>query len=302
MNFPPEKLSPRNPPESWESLHVEAIIPFLEMGAYELLWKQHGTWSRLSRFLKQNPLYENISAFVKEEDALQCAEDASQTLEDAGINWFGVRLRTEAEYGDNLREAVDIPPCLYFQGYWNLTETPSVSVIGTRKPSDGGIHKAKKLVRHLVEDGFTVVSGLARGIDTVAHKTALEEGGKTIAVMGTPLQDQYPEENRELRDTLATEHLVITQFPVVAKTQNYFFPERNRTMSALSGATVIVEAGETSGTKTQAKAALEQGRLLFILDSCINLPGLTWPEKFEAEGAIKVRDYRDIRERLSIKH
>ena len=148
-----------------------------------------------------------------------------------------------------------------------------------------------------MRDRYAIVSGLAQGIDTVAHQTALDEGGVTIAVMGTPLQRQYPTENQALRDELAARHLVVTQFPVGAKTQPHFFPERNRTMSAISDATVIVEASETSGTRTQAKAALEQGRPLFILDSCFRR-GLSWPEKFEAQGAIRVRDYDDIKRLL----
>ena len=303
MNSFPERSSPQNLSDSLEeSLSLEAILPFREMGAYEFLWKCHGTLGRLSKFLNGSADSKRISAFVGEEDALQCAEIAYQTLDKAGIDWFGVRLRIETEYGDKLRAATNTAPCLYFQGYWNLTETPSVAVIGTRQPSAEGVRRARKLVKHLVEDDFTIVSGLAKGIDTAAHAAALEEGGRTIAVMGTPLQMQYPKENQGLRKELAINHLVVTQFPVVAKTKPYFFAERNKTMSALSDATIIVEAGETSGTRTQAKAALDQGRRLFILDSCFRRPGLTWPEKFEAEGAIRVHDYEDIQKHLPAHH
>ena len=157
----------------------------------------------------------------------------------------------------------------------------------------------------LVEDDFTVVSGLAAGIDTMAHRTAMEEDGRTIAVIGTPLSHTYPHENAELQHRIAEEFLVVSQVPLKRyESQDYrfnrsFFPERNRTMSALTEATIIVEAGETSGTLIQARAALRQGRRLFILDSCFQNPDISWPSRFEAQGAIRVKDYDDIRYALS---
>ena len=279
-----------------DPLFSRAVDPFLEMGAYEYLWERHGAWSRLEKFLCAEP-HEKVSELVDENDALQYAKRADHELCKAGIQWFDIRTRTEAEYGDKLRKATKALPCLYFQGYWNFTEMPSVAIIGTRKPTEEGKRRARKLTKYLVRDQYAIVSGLAKGIDTVAHQTALDEGGVTIAVMGTPLQRQYPAENRALRDKLAARHLVVTQFPVSSKTQPHFFPERNKMMSAISDATVIVEASETSGTRTQAKAALEQGRPLFILDSCFQR-GLSWPDKFEDQGAIRVRDYEDIKQHL----
>src|SRR5262249_10559519 len=147
-----------------------------------------------------------------------------------------------------------------------------------------GIRRAQRLAQEFVARNFTVVSGLAAGIDTAAHTAALEiKHGRTIAVLGTPLGSHYPPENRELQNRIAREFLVISQVPVL-RYQNqtvpfnrFFFPERNVTMSALTEATVIVEASETSGTLTQARAALHQGRKLFILDSCFERADITWP-------------------------
>jgi DNA processing protein len=156
-----------------------------------------------------------------------------------------------------------------------------------------------------VNDGYTIASGLARGIDTAAHKSALESGGKTIAVVGTPLNRVYPKENAELQELIARDHLLMSQVPVYRYSkQNYtrnrtFFPERNKTMSALTEATIIVEAGPTSGTLIQARAALAQKRKLFILDSSFRNPDLTWPHEFESLGAIRVRTYDDIRKNLA---
>ena len=193
---------------------------------------------------------------------------------------------------------------LYYQGYWDLIATRGVAVVGTRKPSDEGIRRARKLARALAKDGFTVVSGLAEGIDTAAHNAAIEAGAPTIGVIGTPLSKYYPKQNLCLQQIIAKDHLLISQVPVCRYTdQHYkmnsrFFPERNITMSALSEATIIVEAGETSGTLTQARAALKQGRKLFILDSCFNVPGLRWPNVYLQKGAIRIKDYEEIRSHL----
>ena len=116
-----------------------------------------------------------------------------------------------------------------------------------------------------MRDGFTVVSGLAKGIDTIAYRTAIESGGRTIAVIGTPLSSSYPKDNRDLQRKIADEFLLISQVPIHRySTQDWrlnrlFFPERNVTMSALTLGTVIIEAGETSGTLVQARAAMRQG-------------------------------------------
>jgi DNA processing protein len=160
-------------------------------------------------------------------------------------------------------------------------------------------------VKRLVEDKFTIVSGLARGIDTIAHQTAIAAGGLTVGVLGTPLSHSYPNENKELQKRLAEDYLLISQVPIIRYSQQhpnqnrFFFPQRNITMSALTEATVIVEAGETSGTLVQARAAIAQKRKLFILDNCFRNPAITWPAKFQEQGAIRVREYDDIREHLS---
>jgi DNA processing protein len=183
--------------------------------------------------------------------------------------------------------------------------TPCIAVVGTRNPSDDGKARAAKLTRLLVADGYTIVSGLARGIDTIAHTTAMSADGLTIAVLGTPITEFYPPENRDLQRQIADQHLVISQVPIVRYSQQhvranrYFFPERNATISALTEATVIVEAGETSGTLVQARHALKQKRKLFILDNCFRNPSLTWPETFTRQGAIRVSNYEDIKRHLA---
>jgi DNA processing protein len=193
---------------------------------------------------------------------------------------------------------------LYYAGNWDLVFTKSIAIVGTRHPTKEGLLRTERITRELVRNNFTIISGLAAGIDTQAHTTAINEGGNTIAVTGTPLDVTYPKENQELFNEIVKNHLVISQVPFIKyATQDYrlnrfYFPERNKTMSALSDATIIVEAGETSGTLIQARAALkEQNRKLFILASCFD-KGLTWPKKYQADGAIKVNSIQDILQNL----
>ena len=284
-----------------------AISPFLEMGAYEAIWEEKTTSFRsISRQFAENP--DAVpSDFVSEDRARELANFVVKRFSEADVNRFGVQVHGAGEYPDRLRDAAHPVELLYYQGWWDLVSSRSVAVVGTRKPTPDGINRAQRLVRELVKDDFTVVSGLAAGIDQVAHKTALEENGRTIAVLGTPLSHVYPKENADLQRRIAEEFLVISQVPLKRyesqnpMTNRFFFPERNATMSALTEATIIVEAGDSSGSLIQARAALKQGRKLFILDSCFQNANLTWPAKFAEKGAIRVKDYEDVRQNLSPK-
>ena len=282
----------------------EPISPAAEMGAYEALWSEQGaTFKRIAEKFKSAP-HSLPSDFVDQEDIDKYKSKAFELLEKAGVDNFGIRLHGTADYLEKLRDARYPIELLYFQGIWDLASSPSVAVVGTREPTDDGRRRTRRLVKCLVEDDFTITSGLARGVDTEAHLAALKAGGRTMAVIGTPLTQNYPKENKELQSLLSKYFLVISQVPFVRYSNQtiqhnrLFFPERNKLMSAITKATIIVEAGETSGTLVQARAALEQGRKLFILDSCFKNPNITWPEKFAKKGAIRVKDYDDIREHL----
>ena len=283
---------------------LRAISPLMEMGAYEALWDKPGTtFKTLSEKFAARP--DAVpSDFVSPTKAHEYANFVQMRFREADVTRFGVRVHGAGEYPQKLRDAAHPIQLLYYQGWWDLVESRSAAVVGTREPTKDGIARATRLVRELVKDNFTIVSGLASGIDTIAHETAIEEGGRTIAVIGTPLSHVYPKDNVDLQRKIAREFLLISQVPVKRyERQDYrrnrlFFPERNITMSALTEATIIVEAGETSGTLIQARAALNQGRKLFILDNCFR-KGLSWPQKFADKGAIRVVDYNDIRKHLS---
>jgi DNA processing protein len=285
---------------------VAPISPSREIGAYEELWLQKSaTFKTIADKFAADPTA-MPSDFVEPAVADARAKEVFSKLSKAGVSRFGVRIHHAGNYPTRLRDAKYPVEMLYFQGTWELSETRSVAVVGSRKPSEDGVARAKKLARELVAQDFTVVSGLAYGIDTAAHTAALEAKGRTIAVIGTPLGVYYPKENTELQKQIATECLLISQVPVLRYASQavphnrLFFPERNITMSAMTEATVIVEAGETSGTLTQARAALHQGRKLFILDSCFERKDITWPATFAERGAIRVKKMEDIWDALSV--
>lgn len=178
------------------------------------------------------------------------------------------------------------PDTLYLSGDPSLlTEGRRVSVVGSRKASREGLSRAKALTEALVRFGYVVVSGLAEGIDTMAHQTAIASGGKTLAVLGTPLAKAYPAKNAPLLDTIKSAHLAVSQFPEGYPYGAHNFPRRNRTMALISDATVIVEAGENSGTRHQGWEALRLGRLVFLLQSVAEDPELSWPKEMIGYGA-----------------
>lgn len=167
---------------------------------------------------------------------------------------------------------------LFYAGDLALVSRPSVSIVGTRKATTHGRQRAARLARELVERGVVIVSGLAMGIDTAAHMSTLESGGRTIAVIGTPLSKASPVDNGPLQEIIWRDHLLMSPFPEGREVLRSNFPERNRVMAAISDATVIVEADDNSGTLHQAVACQKLGRWLFILKSVVD--SKKWPKRF----------------------
>jgi DNA processing protein len=281
------------------------ISPLLEMGAYEALWARVGVWFKsLAESFRAHPGALPSDLLANPDEALEFSRKALDFLNRGGVDHFGVRINGGGEYPLKLRDAEFPVEFLYYRGWWDLVEKRSVAVVGSRKPSSDGLKRTEQLVRDLAADEFSIVSGLATGIDTAAHLAAIANGASTIAVVGTPLSECYPKQNAALQEFIARKHLLISQVPVCRymkqdyRANRLFFPERNVTMSALTEATVIVEASDTSGTLIQARAALKQKRKLFILESCFQCPGLKWPHTYQRRGAIRVKDYGDIRRHL----
>jgi DNA processing protein len=183
-------------------------------------------------------------------------------------------------------EAKRAPKSLFVLGDPGLFRRgPRVSVVGSRKASDQGLARARKIAKLLVKHGAVVVSGLAEGIDTAAHSAAMEAGGKTIAVIGTPLDKSYPRSNRFLQAEIAKQHALLSEFPIGHPVLRSNFVRRNATMALIVSASIIVEAGDTSGALSQGWEALRLGRVLFIMNSVLDNPKLSWPSKMLGYGA-----------------
>ena len=173
------------------------------------------------------------------------------------------------DYPPNLRTIHNRPPLLFVRGRLTPKDARSVAVVGTRRPSDAGLRHARAVASGLTEAGYTVVSGLAAGIDTAAHTATLDRDGRTVAVIGTGIRRTYPPANAELQQRIAREIAVLSQFWPDAPPTKTSFPMRNIVMSGLSRATVVIEAAERSGARMQARYALEHGRPVFLLESLL---------------------------------
>lgn len=187
------------------------------------------------------------------------------------------------------------PKMLFVKGSMEIPlPRPRVSIIGTRKPSPKGLEAAQTITTTLLERQTVIVSGLADGIDTSAHQTAIKFGGKTIAVLGTPLNKVFPSKNFDLQQEIMSNHLAISQFPTGHPIRPKDFIIRNRTMALISDATVIVEAGNTSGSLHQGWETIRLGRPLFICKHVFENNQLSWTEKMSQYGAMKLSDPSDI--------
>ena len=226
-------------------------------------------------------------------DPAQLLDRASDDLD----RWSaaGMRLVTvlEADYPPNLRAVHDRPPMVFVAGRMTAADARAIAVVGARKATHDGTSKAGAIAEHLVERGFTVVSGLAAGIDTAAHTAALARAGRTVAVIGTGLARSYPPQNEALQRRIASECAVVSQFWPDAPPSRRSFPMRNAVMSGITLATVVVEASDTSGARMQARLARAQGRPVFLLASLVEHQ--QWAREYAAQpGTHVVRSPEEI--------
>ncbi|MBF0275126.1 MAG: DNA-protecting protein DprA, partial [Nitrospinae bacterium] len=178
----------------------------------------------------------------------------------------------DEDYPKNLKTIYDPPPVLYVKGEFQEADEISIAVIGTRVPTQYGKLVAKKLTKELVSAGFVIVSGLARGIDTIAHKAALENGGRTLSVLGSGILNVYPPENLGLAKQISETGVLISEFNLLKKPDKNNFPSRNRIVAGLTQGTLVVEAPEKSGALITADFAMEYGREVFAVPGPIHSP------------------------------
>ena len=230
---------------------------------------------------------ESIVSQREERDALR-EEKAAEKL--------GAIILTPVDdgYPAPLKTIYDPPLCLYVRGSLEKKDDQALAVVGTRRTSHYGAAQADRLAFLAAKAGFTIVSGLARGIDTVAHKAALKAGGRTIAVLGGGMDKLYPPENRELADEIAGHGAVVSEFPLGRVPDRTTFPYRNRIVSGLSKGVLVVEAGIDSGAMNTAEQALEQGRSVLAVPGRVDMEGAKGPHRLIQNGARLVEDLPDI--------
>ncbi len=228
--------------------------------------------------------------------------DLDQYVQLVEASRVGVLTWQSPEYPDLLREIPAAPPLLFVRGGYEPVDRWAVAVVGTRRLSAYGRQVTRDLVAGLVQNGITIVSGLARGIDAVAHRTAVEEGGRTIAVMASGIDKIYPPEHRDLAHTIVDGHgALISDYPFGAEPESTHFPARNRLISGLSLGVLVVEAGEKSGALITAQYGLEQNRDVFAVPGNIHSPVSIGPNRLIQQGGKLVTRVEDILEELNLK-
>ncbi len=201
-------------------------------------------------------------------------------------------------YPANLRLIPNLPPFIFFRGEFKDADVMSVAVVGTRQATECGMHRAGRMARLLAEREVTVISGLARGIDTAAHEAALAGGGRTIAVLGTGITKCYPAENRDLAERIVESGVLVSQFWPTRPPGRDTFPRRNVVTSGLSQGTVVIEASRTSGAKMQARLALEHGKKVFLVQSLVT--DQQWARDYvDGRGAVEVAEVDEVTSHLA---
>ncbi|MFH1714669.1 MAG: DNA-processing protein DprA [Elusimicrobiota bacterium] len=232
----------------------------------------------------------------KKEELERLLEQELRLIEKQKVKAF---VLGDEEYPQLLREIFDPPPVLYVKGTLIKEDVNAIAIVGSRAASNYALMTTKKLARDLACNGITIVSGLARGIDTEAHKGALESG-RTIAVLGGGISVLYPPENAMLAEKISDKGAVISEFPLSMMPDKKTFPMRNRVISGLSLGTVVIEGSKRSGALITAKSALEQGRDVFAVPGLITNPRTYAPHSLLRDGAGIVTCANDILDELGL--
>jgi DNA processing protein len=224
-------------------------------------------------------------------------EAEMERLAAAGVAAYPLR---DPRYPSRLREIPDAPPVLYLKGSWEPEDDWSVAVVGTRRVTTYGREATMELVGRIAPHRVTIVSGLARGVDTIAHHAALDAGGRTVAVLANGLDQMYPPENRGLADRIVERGALISDYPLGTKPNARFFPRRNRILSGLALGTIVVEGDYTSGAMITARFAMEQNREVFAVPGSIFSAQSQGPLSLIRDGATPVTRAEDVLEALNL--
>ncbi|MGA1870404.1 MAG: DNA-processing protein DprA [bacterium] len=238
------------------------------------------------------------AGMIKKIDIEQRVERELRLMGRKGIHFLTIH---DPGYPHSLRNIFDAPHVLFVQGEWREYDHFSISIVGSRKASLYGKTEAFKLAQGLSQRGITVISGMARGIDTVAHKGALSVQGRTVAVLGSGLDVIYPPENKNIMSAICRQGAVFSEFPLGTRPLKQNFPMRNRIIAGLSLGTIVIEAGAKSGALITAYQALEQGKEVFALPGNISSPTSKGTNSLIKQGAKLVDTVDDIIDELKLK-
>ncbi len=234
--------------------------------------------------------------FIAEGRARKAAEEEWQKIGESGCS---ILTLGDADYPDRLREIFDPPPVLWVRGDRALLSRPAIAVVGTRAPSPYGTGMAEMLSRDLAARRMVILSGMARGVDTAAHKGALNAGGLTVAVWGTGIDVVYPKENKRLaEEIILSGGAVVSEQPMGTFPAPQTFPLRNRIISGMSVGVLVVEAGEQSGTRVTARCALEQNRDVYAVPGNVTSRNAWGPNTLIKQGAKLTATWEDVWEDL----
>jgi len=238
-----------------------------------------------------------IADQIHDPSLFEKAQKQAETAELMGVETI---ILTDQRYPSFLKEIFAPPPVLFVLGNIDAFTYHSVAVVGSRSPTVYGKQSTAKITRELVHHRFTIISGLARGIDTVAHETTLNEGGTTIAVLGCGIDTIYPSSNRQLAEKICKNGLLVSEFPFKTPPETFNFPRRNRIISGCSSAVIVVEAGEKSGSLITARYALQQGREVCAVPGPINSPLSHGTFRLLHDGATPVRSGHELAKSLTL--
>lgn len=248
-------------------------------------------WSAKEEELLACGLGKKISRdFVNARDTINLEKDL-QKIESQGITILTIE---DEEYPQMLRSIEQPPPVLYVRGKLTDQDEFAIAVVGTRHKTAYGRQVALELSQFLARNGITVISGLARGIDSIAHEASLNEGGRTIAVLGCGVDIIYPPEHRQLAERIINNGALVSDYYPGTPPDGVNFPPRNRIISGLSRATVIVEAGERSGALITGEFAASQGREVFAVPGPIYAPGSKGTNRLIRDGAFPLTDFNEL--------
>lgn len=234
--------------------------------------------------------------FVFNGRARKLAEEEMRRVTEQGASLV---TPTEDTYPERLLEIYDPPPVLWVRGNVGALNHPGIAVVGTRHPSPYGAGMAEMLSRDLARRGVAILSGMARGVDTAAHKGALDAGGITVAVWGTGIDVIYPKENKRLAEEIvASGGAVVSEFPIGTFPAPQNFPIRNRTLSGMSAGVLVIEAGEHSGTRITARCAIEQSRDVYAVPGNVTNKNAWGPNTLIKQGAKLTATWEDVWEDL----